>query len=77
MRKALKYNIKALLAYKSISVEEISQVCRVSRQTVYRWISILKDQDQSIPADHLRVIASYLEVSMEDLFKKENEAMPV
>lgn len=77
MRKALKYRIKGLLADKSIGVDEISQVCRVSRQTMYRWMNILMDSDQSIPADDLRVIASYLEVTMEDLFKKQDEVLPV
>lgn len=65
------------MADKSISQDELCQICQVSRQTMYRWMNILMHQEQSIPADHLRVIASYLEVSMEDLFKKENEAMPV
>lgn len=77
MRKQLKYNLKAIMADKSISQDEICQVCRVSRQTVYRWMNILMDSDQSIPADDLRVIASYLDVTMEDLFKKQDEVLPV
>jgi len=77
MRKVLKYNLKAIMADKSVSQDEICQVCRKSRQTVYRWMNIPMDSDQSIPGDDLRVIASYLEVSMDDLHKNVSAPLPV
>lgn len=46
----------------------IAQNCDVSIQTAYNYINTKAEERFSIPSDHLRIIASILNMTMEDLF---------
>lgn len=49
---------------------QIAEICGVAQSQVSRWWNILIDEDASIPSDHLRTIAGFLKVDMEDLYQK-------
>jgi transcriptional regulator with XRE-family HTH domain len=70
MRKVLKYNLKALMADKGVSVNEVANLCRKSRQTVSNWINADINSDLEIKFSHLQNIAQLLEVEVNDLIKK-------
>ena len=70
MRKVLKYNLKALMADKGVSVNEVANVCRISRQTVSNWINAEMESNITIKSNHLKTIASLLGVTIESLYKE-------
>lgn len=73
MSKIMKYKILPFLMAKNITVPEVAKKCRVSRQTVYRWLSIKISDEASIKSDDLKNLADMLDVSMEDLYMPQPE----
>lgn len=69
----MKYKILPFLMAKNITVPEVAKKCRVSRQTVYRWLSIKISDEASIKSDDLKNLADMLDVSMEDLYMPQPE----
>lgn len=73
MSNQIKYRILPFLIAKNITVPEVAKKCRVSRQTVYRWLSIKISDEASIKSDDLKNLADMLDVSMEDLYMPQPE----
>jgi transcriptional regulator with XRE-family HTH domain len=68
MSKKLKYKIIALMKEKNFSAMDVATKCQVHVQSVYNWGNIEINDDSSIPADKLRVMANIFKVSMEDMY---------
>lgn len=71
MSKKLKYKIIALMKEKNLSAMDVATKCQVHVQSVYNWGNIEINDDSSIPADKLRLMAMLFDKSMEQMYNYE------
>jgi len=72
MFKGLKYKIKDFAVTKGLTYEEISNVCRVDRQTVNNWANRKIGDKAEIPYQSLRALAELFDLeSIDQLFNSE------
>ncbi len=58
-------NLKAIMEARGTTVKDIMNVCRVTNQSVYKWLD-----GQTLPKiDNLYIIAKFLNVRMEQIIK--------
>ena len=67
----LKYRILILMQDKKINAMELASKCQVHVQSVYNWSKIDQNEDYSIPADKLRIMANVFGVQMEEMYTQE------
>ena len=71
MSSMLKYRILILMQDKKINAMELASKCQVHVQSVYNWSKIDQNEDYSIPADKLRIMANVFGVQMEEMYTQE------
>lgn len=71
MSNKLKYRILVLMQDKKINAMDLASKCQVHVQSVYNWSKIDQNDDYSIPADKLRIMASVFGVQMEEMYSQE------
>lgn len=71
MSNKLKYRILVLMQDKKINAMELASKCQVHVQSVYNWSKIDQNDDYSIPADKLRIMANVFGVQMEEMYSQE------
>lgn len=56
---------------KNLSAMDVATKCQVHVQSVYNWGNIEINDDSSIPADKLRLMAKLFDKSMEQMYNHE------
>jgi len=72
MSNNLKYSLLQLMRDKNMNAMLLATKCQVHVQTVYNWAKITKDSELSMPADKMKKLADIFEISMEDMYTKED-----
>lgn len=67
----LKYRILDLMDQQKINAMDLATKCQVHVQSIYNWIKIDQNDDYSIPADKLRIMANVFGVQMEEMYTQE------
>lgn len=63
-----KYTLKELSKRKGVKVITLAMLLECSTQTIYNYMTIKMSDDWSIPSDHLKALAEFFDVKMEDLY---------